>query len=95
MENYCGYIIMKEYTSGSKSDGYVANLYISPQKVYKLYRADVLPVFDTFFNEFHLKYVQVSGELNPQFHSINVEIVEIAKDPFLSTDEEEVKNEEE
>jgi hypothetical protein len=95
MENYCGYIIMKEYTSGSKSDGYVANLYISPQKIYKLYRADVLPTFDTYFNEFHLKYVQVGGELNPQFNSINVEMVEIAKDPFLSTDEDEVKNEEE
>jgi hypothetical protein len=95
MENYNGYIIMKEYTSGSKSDGYMANLYISPQKVYKLYRADVLPAFDTYFNEFHLKYVQVSGELNLQFNSINVETIEIATDPFLSTDEEEVKNEEE
>jgi hypothetical protein len=42
-----------------------------------------------------LKYVQVNGVLNPQFNSINVETIEIAIDPFLSTGEEEVKNEEE
>jgi hypothetical protein len=94
MENYLGYIIMKEYVSGSKSDGFSANLYVSSKKVYKLYRADVLPAFDTFFNEFHLKYVQVNGVLNTQFNSISVESIEMAKDPFLSTDEEEVKNDE-
>jgi hypothetical protein len=54
----------------------------------------MLPAFDTFFNEFHLKYVQVNGVLNTQFNSISVESIEIAKDPFLSTDEEEVKNDE-
>jgi hypothetical protein len=54
----------------------------------------VLPAFDTFFNEFHLKYVQVNGVLNTQFNSISVESIEIANDPFLSTDEEEVKNDE-
>jgi hypothetical protein len=95
LENYCGYIIIKEYSSGSKSDGYVANLYISSNKIYKLYRLDVLPAHDTFFNEFHLKYVELKGDLNLRFKSIKVESVEIAKDPFLSIDEDEVINEEE
>lgn len=74
---------MKEYSSGSKSDGYVAYLYISPNRVYKLYRVDILPAHDTFFNEFHLKYVELIGELNQKFRSINVESIKLIPDPFI------------
>lgn len=88
MENYYGYIIMKEYSSGSKSDGYVAYLYIGPNRVYKLYRVDILPAHDTFFNEFHLKYVDLIGELNQKFRSIKVESIKLIPDPFLDKESE-------
>ena len=97
METFNGYIIMKQYASGSKSDGYVANLYVASNKVYKLYRAEELPIADTFFNEYHLKFVAVSGIFHQRLKSINVDSIELSNDPFLSTDEQEVeiKNEEE
>lgn len=74
---------MKQYSSGSKSDGYIAYLYVGPTKVYKLYRAEVLPFQDTFFHEFHLKFVAVSGTLHQRIRSINVEIIEIVQDPIV------------
>ncbi len=74
---------MKEYSSGSKSDGFVAYLYISPNRIYKLYRVDVLPAHDSFFNDFHLKYVELIGELNQKFRSIKVESIKVLSDPFL------------
>jgi hypothetical protein len=84
MENFYGYVIINEYSSGSKSDGYVAYLFISPNKIYKLYRVDVLPVHDTYFNEFHLKYVELFGELNQRFRSIKVETIKSISDPFFN-----------
>jgi hypothetical protein len=97
MEKFNGYIIMKQYSSGSKSDGLAAYLFVSPYKVFKLYRAEELPTADNFFNEFHLKSVTVSGVFHQRIRSIKVDSIEIANDPFLSNDlqSEEVKNEEE
>jgi len=89
---------MKEYSSGSKSDGYTAYLFIAPKQIFKLYREDILPFMDTFFNEYHLKYVSVSGIFHERINSIKVEKIELVNDPFLSSineQEEEVKNDEE
>ena len=88
METFEGYIIMKQFKSGSKSDGYYAHLYIGPSRVYKLYRAEVLPIHDTYFNQFHLKPVKVQGILHPRHRSINVGTVEIVNDSFLPSNEE-------
>jgi hypothetical protein len=91
METYNGYILMKQYSSGSKSDGYIAYLYISPTKVYKLYRAEVLPIQDTYFHEYHLKFVSVSGIMHQRIRSINVESIEIVQDPFMSNSDTEIE----
>jgi len=85
METFQGYIIMKKYSSGSKSDGYYAYLYASPNRVYKLYRSEVLPIQDTFFNEYHLKPVLVTGIFYQRIRSIKVENIKVINDPFLST----------
>ena len=95
METINGYVIMKLYSSGSKSDGYVAYLFVAPNNVYKLYRAEELPIADTFFNEYHLKFVNVNGILHEKLKSINVESIELSQDPFLSTDEQEQEHEKE
>ena len=87
MEAFNGYIIMKQYSLGSKSDGYIAYLYTGPTKIYKLYRAEVLPIHDTYFHEYHLKFVSVSGIMHQRIRSINVESIEIIQDPFLSNSE--------
>ena len=50
MEAFNGYIIMKQYSSGSKSDGYIDYLYTGPTKVFKLYRSEVLHIHDTYFH---------------------------------------------
>jgi hypothetical protein len=86
METFQGYIIIKKYSSGSKSDGFYAYLYASPNKVYKLYRADVLPIQDTFFNEYHLKPVLVTGLFHQRIRSIRVENIQIVNDPFFSSE---------
>jgi hypothetical protein len=79
---------MKQFTAGSKSDGNIAYLYAGPNKVYKLYRPDVLPIHDTFFHEYHLKFVTVNGIMHQRIRSINVESIEIVQDPFLSDTDE-------
>jgi hypothetical protein len=85
METFNGYIIMKQYASGSKSDGYAAYLYVAPNKVFKLYRAEELASADSFFNAFHLKYVTVSGMFHQRIRSIKVDAIELGNDPFLSS----------
>lgn len=94
MEKFIGYIIMKQYSSGSKSDGNVAYLYISPNKIYKLYRAEVLPLLDTYFDEYHLKSVMVSGVFHQRIRSIKVDSIELIEDPFSiqSGNEEQLPN---
>jgi hypothetical protein len=94
MEKFTGYIIMKQYSSGSKSDGNVAYLYISPNKIYKLYRAEVLPLLDTYFDEYHLKSVMVSGVFHQRIRSIKVDSIELIEDPFSiqSGNEEQLPN---
>ena len=89
METFNGYIIMKQYASGSKSDGYAAYLYVAPNKVFKLYRAEELPTADIFFNEYHLKYVTVNGVFHQRIRSIKVDNIEIANDPFLTSGQNE------
>ena len=88
MENFNGYLVMKQYSSGSKSDGFVPYLYISPYKVYKLYWALELGIIDTFFNEYNLKYVSIQGVLHHRIRSINVESINLSQDPFLNNSDE-------
>lgn len=88
---------MTRYESGSKSDGNVASLYIAPNKILDLYREGILSFADTYFNQFHLKYVEVGGVFHENSNSLKVESIELSQDPFLSTNEqgENFKNEEE
>jgi hypothetical protein len=89
METFKGYIVMTRYESGSKSDGNVASLFIGPNKIVELYREGILSFADTYFNQFHLKYVEVSGIFHENSSSMKVDSIELAKDPFLSTNEQE------
>lgn len=85
METFEGYLIMKQFALGAKSDGYTAYLFVGPNKVYKLYREEVLPIHDTFFYKYHLKFVSISGIIHPRIRSINVDSIEYVEDPFLSS----------
>jgi hypothetical protein len=82
MELFEGYIIISKNSSGSKSDGNLAYLFISPNKIYKLYRAEVFSYDDDFFYNYHLKPVIVTGILHQRIRSISVESIKIVNDPF-------------
>ena len=93
METFKGYVIMMEYKSGSKSDGNVASLYVGPNNILDLYREGILSFADTYFNQFHLKYVEVGGVFHENSNSLKVESIELLQDPFLSTNEQEHEKE--
>jgi len=66
MEKHIGIIWIKNISSGSKSDGNKAYFIDEEFKHYNLYRKGVANVNDDFFYPYHLKTVEVTGEIQKQ-----------------------------
>jgi len=66
MKTYNGIIWVRNFSSGSKSDGNIAYFIDGHFNHYKIYRKGVRDINDAFFYPYHLKSVTVSGEVQKQ-----------------------------
>ena len=66
MEKHKGIIWIRNTSAGSKSDGNRVYFIDSEFNHYQLYRKDVYEINDEFFYPYHLKTVEVTGEIQKQ-----------------------------
>ena len=63
MEKHKGIIWVRNFSSGSKSDGNKAYFIDNDFNHYQLYRKGFYEINDSFFYPYHLKTVEVTGEI--------------------------------
>ena len=66
MEKHKGIIWIRNTSSGSKSDGEKAYFIDDEFNHFQLYRKGVYEINDEFFYPYHLKTVEVTGEIQKQ-----------------------------
>ena len=66
MEKYKGIIWIRNTSSGSKSDGNKAYFIDAEFNHFQLYRKGVYEINDSFFYPYHLKIVELTGEIQKQ-----------------------------
>jgi hypothetical protein len=89
MEKYKGIIWIKNTSSGSKSDGNKAYFIDAEFNHFQLYRKGVYEINDEFFYSYHLKSVELSGEIQKQ-KWVMVEAIDFTNTsvPSLSSEED-------
>jgi len=78
--NIKGELILKDMYLGTKSEGKVAFLLTEDKKEYRLYRADVYAINDSFFYPFAEKVVIVEGEIRYENYFLVSSLSEIQAD---------------
>ncbi len=86
MEKHKGIIWVRNFSSGSKSDGNKAYFIDNDFNHYQLYRKGFYEINDSFFYPYHLKTVEVTGEIQKN-KWIMVETIELLEDNFLLIEE--------
>lgn len=83
MEKHRGIIWVRNFSSGSKSDGNKAYFIDSNFNHYILYRKGIYEINDEFFYPYHLKMVEVTGVIQKQ-EWLMVEAIEFVDDHLFS-----------
>jgi len=85
MEKHKGIIWIRNTSSGSKSDGNRAYFIDAEFNHYQLYRKGFYEINDSFFYPYHLKTVEVTGEIQKK-NWIMVEGIEFLSDELTNQD---------